>query len=476
MQTHKKINKKTVPLQPFMTRKSDILLASIRNHKTLSNTEMFNLIIRLSIPSVLAQITSTLLFYIDAAMVGSLGAEASASIGIVETTTWLFGSLTSAAAMGFSVQVAHRIGGNDFVGARSVFRQALVITISFASFVAIAGILISPFLPFWLGAGEDIATMASTYFLIFALTLPFYQVHNLSCSMLKCAGNMRIPSMMSILMCIMDATFNYLFIFIFNLGVKGAAMGTALAILFSCCITGWFAIVKSSQLGLFHEKGRWMPTSDVVLKALRISVPMGTQYVLMNVAQVLSTIIVAPLGNISIAANSLAITAESLCYMPGYGVGEAATTLVGQSLGASEYKLCRGFAYRAVTLGMLVMALMGLIMYILAPEMIGIMTPVDEIRILGTKVLRIEAWAEPMFAASIVCIAVFVGAGDTLRPACISLATMWGVRLTLAALLASEYGLPGVWFAMAVELSVRGTLMIARLLNGNWIKVKLNDK
>lgn len=453
-----------------MARKSDILLEKIRNHESFAGSEMLNLIFLLSVPSVLAQITSTLLFYIDAAMVGSLGAEASASVGIIETTTWLFGSMTSAAAMGFSVQVAHRIGANDFTGARSVFRQALVVSVAFAVLVAGLGLAIAPHLPYWLGGGSDIAEKASIYFSIFALSLPFYQVYNLSCSMLRCSGNMLVPSVMSVMMCILDALFNYFFIFKLGLGVPGAALGTSLSIVISCLITAWFAVVRSKVLGLFQEKGRWRPTRPVLRKALKISLPMAAQYIMMNGAQVVSTLIVAPLGNVAIAANSLAITAESLCYMPGYGIGEAATTLVGQSLGAGERTLCRSFAHRAVALGMLIMALMGLIMYVLAPEMIAVMSPVEAIRSLGAEVLRIEAWAEPMFAASIVCYACFVGAGDTLKPACINLGTMWGIRLSLAALLAPHYGLRGVWFGMAVELSMRGLLMLIRLVRGNWYR------
>ena len=119
------------------------------------------------------------------------------------------------------------------------------------------------------------------------------------------------------------------------------------------------------------------------------------------------------MGAAAIAANSFAVTAESLCYMPGYGIGDAATTLIGQSVGARRADLCRSFAKMTVTTGMIVMALMGVVMYVFAPEMIGLLSPVDEIRTLGTEVLRIEAFAEPFFAAAIVSYSVCVGAGDT---------------------------------------------------------------
>ena len=96
-----------------------------------------------------------------------------------------------------------------------------------------------------------------------------------------------------------------------------------------------------------------------------------------------------------------------------------------------------------------VLALMGVVMFVFAPEMIGVLSPVEAIRELGTTVLRIEAFAEPFFAASIVAYSVCVGAGDTLKPALLNLFSIWCVRLTMAALLAPRYGLKGVWFAMA---------------------------
>jgi Na+-driven multidrug efflux pump len=190
----------------------------------------------------------------------------------------------------------------------------------------------------------------------------------------------------------------------------------------------------------------------------------------MGSAQIVSTLIVAPLGTISIAAHSLAITVESLCYMPGYGIAEAATTLVGQGIGAGQRSLTRSFANISVSLGIGVMTLMGILMWVFAPELMSLMSPVGEIISLGTDVLRIEAWAEPMFAAAIVVNGVFIGAGDTMKPAMMSLASMWGVRLTLAATLAPRYGLKGVWTAMAVELTFRGLIFLTRMRFGNWQK------
>lgn len=454
----------------FSSKKSDTLLAKIRNGAQLTGREKLELIVELSIPSMLAQITTVMMFFIDAAMVGHLGAAASASIGLVETTTWLMGSILSAVSLGFSVQVAHFIGANDFTRARQVFRHALVCGVAFSVLMALVGASIHQSLPYWLGGKDDIAPMSSGYFLIFSLTLPAVLLFHLMSAMLKSAGEMHVPSLLSIMMCGLDVAFNYLFIYVLKLGVVGAALGTMSAYFFTVIPMAWQAICKNKIIALRLDRTPFVWMGSYVRNAVKISFPVAVQNILMGSAQVVSTLIVAPLGNVAIAANSFAITAESLCYMPGYGVGDAATTLVGQTYGAGRSDLCKNFAHLTIGVGMLVMAFMGVVMFVFAPEMIGFLSPVEEIRLLGAMVLRIEAFAEPFFAAAIVSYAVCVASGDTLKPAAMSLFSMWCVRLTLAYVLAQSYGLRGVWVAMATELTFRGTIFLLRIRRGSWLK------
>ena len=455
-----------------MARNSEELLAYIRQGRTMTQGEKLRLIVSLSIPSILAQISATVMFFIDAAMVGHLGARATAAIGLVETTTWLMGGLASAANMGFSVQVAHFIGANDFEAARRVLRQALVCCFLWSLILSIGCIAIHTHLPYWLGGSADIAHDASLYFMLIGICGIFFQMEGLAGSMLKCSGNMKIPSALNILMCLMDVAFNYLFIYILDLGVMGAALGTGVAELITAALMLYFLLARSpisiSVSSLLSPLSSFQP--HIVKTAFKIGAPMGLQHLLMGGAQIVSTIIVAPLGTIAIAANSLAITVESLCYMPGFGIAEAATTLVGQGIGAGQRLLTRSFAYMSVGLGMVVMTVMGVLMWIFAPELMGIMSPVEDIIAQGADALRIEAWAEPMFAASIVCNGVFIGAADTIAAAIMSLTSMWAVRLTLAAALAPRFGLRGVWTAMAIELTFRGFIFLVRLFRGNWQK------
>lgn len=456
---------------------SELLLSYIREGRTMTQREKLWLIVSLSIPSILAQISATVMFFIDASMVGHLGAKASAAIGLVESTGWLMGGLASAANMGFSVQVAHFIGANDFEAARRVLRQSLVCCMIWALMISLTSVIIAPFLPYWLGGTEEITHDASVYFAIFGFAGIFFQMEGLAGSMLKCSGNMKIPSMLNIGMCVMDVCFNYLFIYVMDLGVMGAAIGTGVAMLITAALMMYFLLVKSKMLSLIGRPGSFKPKEETIRTAIKIGAPMGLQHMLMGGAYVVSTLIVAPLGTIAIAAHSLAITVESLCYMPGYGIAEAATTLVGQGIGAGQKLLTRSFARMSVGLGIAVMTFMGVLMWIFAPELMSIMSPVEEVITQGTQVLRIEAWAEPMFAAAIVANGVFIGAGDTMVPAAMSLCSMWFVRLTLAASLAPKFGLKGVWSAMAIELIFRGCIFLTRLFKGRWSeKLKMKSE
>lgn len=419
---------------------------------------------------MLAMLSSILMQYIDAAMVGHLGEEPAAAIGLVGTTLWLFWGVCSMVTTGFTVQVAHRVGANDSEGALRVLRQSIVACLIFGAAMAVIGVGISPWLPQWLGGKDTINHDAGLYFAVFAGALPLLTLNYLAGGMLRCVGNMKVPSLVNIGMCLLDVVFNYVFIFIFDLEVLGAAIGTVLAETVSAVAMMYYMWYKQPELKLAGLSGSYRLTKPIIRKAATIAAPMTLEHAVLCGAQIAVTVIVAPLGLAAIAANSFAVTAESLCYMPGYGIGDAATVLTGQSYGAARPNLVKRFGFISVGLGMAVMTLMGAVMWLAAPQLMAIMTPVETIRDLGVQILRIEAWAEPMFAASIVAYGAMVGVGKTLMPALMNFGSIWLVRLPLAWWWSREFGLNGVWMAMALELTFRGLIFLIRLFRTpSWI-------
>lgn len=434
---------------------------------------------------MMAQLSSIMMQYIDASMVGRLGADDSAAVGLVSTSLWLFWGICSAVTMGFSVQVAHRVGAADYTSARKVLRQGITASLIFSVVIAAIGVAISGFLPHWLGGTETVCPKASVYFFVFVAALPLLTMNYLAGGMLRCVGNMKVPGALNVMMCVFDVIFNFFLIFPAHhlsvagmeitlpgagLGVLGAALGTVLAEVITAGAMMYYLCVKEKDICLKGHPGSFRPERQVINKAIKVSAPMTLEHAVICGAQIAITAIVAPLGIMAIAANSFAVTAESLCYMPGYGIADAATTLVGQSHGAGRRDLARRFGYITTGLGMLTMGIMGVLMWFFAPAVMSLMSPVEEICTLGVEALRIEAWAEPMFAASIVAYGAMIGVGDTMIPAAMNFGSIWLVRLPLAALLAPKMGLAGVWTAMCIELTFRGLIFLIRLIRGKWLK------
>ena len=438
-------------------------------------------------PAILEQIMITLVQYVDTAMVGSLGSAATAAVGLTASTTWLFGGLFGASSVGFSVQVAQHLGAGRNEDAKRVTWQALRFTGIFGVLVGLIGVALSFPLPAILQAQEGIRADASLYFRIMACAMPCTLAANMFSAILRCAGDTKTPMILNVLINALNVCLNFLLIYptrtisLFGasfpmwgagLGVGGAAFASALS---TATVSILFMLViffKNSPVRI-SWKQRYPFEKACLLTVWRLGLPIALERSLTSFAQVVITRLIAGVGTVAVAANHLAVTAESLSYMPAFGVATAATTLVGQSIGAGRKDLAKHFARLISWLGIGIMTLGGLVLYIFAPQLIMIFSSEAEVIELGTQVLRIIAFAEPLFGASIVASGALRGAGDSKVPFLLSLATMWGVRVTLSLLLVGPLGLNGVWLAMAAELCARGLVFMIRLYRGRWLNIDL---
>ena len=464
--------------------KKKLDLETVLRQEKQTKKEQIWLVLSLSVPAILAQITSIAMQYIDAGMVGNMGAEATAAIGLVSTSTWLVGGTCVGTAAGFSVQVAQLVGGQREAEARDVLRQGLCALLIFGVLLAALGVAISGNLPVWLGGEAEVLEDASKYFFVYSLGIPFMQMRQLSASVMQCSGDMKTPSFLAGMLCVLDVIFNAFLIFpsrtvsVFGISffmpgaglrVVGAALGSMLSEVVIATIMLFAVCIRSKKMSL-RQPGSWKWKSSTFLAAAKVTLPMTLDHIFVCSAYVVSTLIVAPLGTLAVAANSLAITAESLVYMPGYGIGSAATVIIGQTIGAKRRDLSKTFSRLSVILGVIAMSALAVVMYVLAPNIFGLLTSDGEVARLGTSVLRIELFVEPFYAAAICSNGVFRGAGDTLTPGILNLVSMWGVRIGLAIVLVPMYGLAGYWIAMSVELCFRGIIFVVRMLHGRWLK------
>lgn len=452
--------------------KSHVLLARLQSGKPLSIGEQTSLAWLLALPSIISQLITILMEYVDTAMVGQLGAQASASIGLITTTTWLMSGVCSALSSGFSVLVAHSVGAQNLERTRQILRQAIVFMLIVSCVIGLIGIIISSRLPHWLGGDSTVCGDATAYFFVYSLSMPLWAMNFLMAAMLRSSGNTRIPSVVNVLCCVLNIGFNYLLIFVFGLGVLGAAIGTACAITVSVIVLVVYVVFYSEELSLHNTSGTYRMQSEIIYPALHIGLPIALQQVVFTSAQIVSTLMIAPLGTRAIAAHSFGITIEGLCYMPGFGIGDSATTLIGQSVGAKRSELKRSFALITMGMGIGVMTVLGLFMFFGVSYLMPLMTPDLEVQAMTVEVLRIEAFAEPLYAASIVAYGIFVGLGDTKIPSLMNLMSIWLVRLPLAYFLINTFGLKGFWIAMCTELCFRGLIFSVRLM----IKIRDNNE
>lgn len=439
---------------------TSVLLSRIRNGERLSAREQRALILLLSWPSILAQVSVTVMQLIDAGMVGRLGTAASASIGLVASTTWLINGLTSGAVFGFSVQCAQSIGAKNYQQASSLCRQGLAVILLAGFLFGGIGSLLSFHIPVWLGGEPLVLQDAGAYLLIFCIGLPFSLLNSWAIQMLQAAGDTKIPGLVQVLMCILDVLFNALFIYGLHYGVAGAALGTlASVVCASLFLTFW--VFRINPFLKLPARLHFSRTS--LGRALQIGLPISIEQLITGSSYIAFTRIVSSLGTLAIAANSFAITAESLCYMPAYGCASAATAIIGQCTGAGRKDLCQAMAWRLARIGMGMMVLSGLLLFLFAHGLMAILSPDLQVQDLGSLLLRMEAFAEPMYGASIVITGILRGKGDTLWPACLNFLSIWCIRIPLAWILSRHLGLAGAWIAMNIELNLRGLLFLGRL-------------
>ena len=460
------------------------LSARMRQGEDIPLSQTAQVVLALSLPSILQQMVVTAMEYIDAAMVGHIGAEATAAIGIVSSSTWLLHGVLVGLYTAFSIQIAQYLGADRQEDARGVLRQSMLFNLILGLGAAAFGIGISRFLPGWLGADPSMQANASAYFAIWSAALPFTMAMGMYTAQLRATGDALTPGLISVLVCVLDIVFNFFLInpsrtlVLFGrtvtvwgagLGVPGAALGTALSDVVGGLLALAILLLRDGPLCI-RRPGSWKITRSCLMNLWRVGAPLAAERAALSSAQVVLVRIVSGLGTVAIAANSLGVSAEGLCYMAGYGIQDASIALIGQAVGANRRDMSKRFAWLCTLMGMGIMALSGAGLWLFAPALMGIFTADAAVIALGARVLRIEAFAEPMFGASIVASGAMQGAGDSTACFVLNLVSMWGIRLTLASLLAPRFGLVGVWGAMCCELCIRGLLFLVRLARGKWLE------
>lgn len=456
--------------------------------KLLKDQATLHKIKQLAIPSIIEQALATVVMYVDTAMVGAIGANASAAVGLTATFNWLVYSPLWAFGVGFLAVISQALGANEKEKAKKASMHALYTSVVLGIGLMAITLAITPYLPIWLGAKEEIQRDASIYFGIICVPMLFRSISIIFGSVLRSSGDMRTPMFVNGIVNGLNIILNYFLIgstTAINIGtfylvvprlgwgVAGAAIATAISVTFGGVLMLW-AYFNNRELSCFGEKLYF--DRNLMRDVFAISLPVTMERVAHCSGQVVFTSLVAKLGTVSIAAHTIAITAEEAFYIPGYGMQAAAATLAGNAVGEKNEEKLMQTSKTIMLLACLAMTVMGTILFVFANSIMGIFTPDMEVIHQGAMALRIVAVSEPLFGILIILEGVFNGVGDTKVPFFVSTFTMWGIRLlfTYIAIVYCNAGLNMVWICMVIDNVVRCFIYALRFNSIGWRKKFVN--
>lgn len=442
---------------------------------------------RLALPAILEQILLTLISYADTAMVGSLGPAATAAVGLIAPVTWLIGGVLQGVGVGYSVLVAHAIGARDIARARHVIVQSVLAILLCGSGMLALFLGLSPIIPRWLGAKPEVLPEATAYLKIYSLSLLPNACMCVLGPIIRCMGSAKLPLVFNTLANFLNIALNFLLIYPTReiwgytvwgagMGVAGAAWGTTISITIAGIAMLLIFFKRKDEFRLSIRED-WHPDRQVICQAARLGLPYIVERSAINLGMLVTTRIISDVGTIAVAANHIAVTAEGLCYLPAYGISSAATTLVGQSVGAKDAEGADKYGILAEIWGFGLCAVTGAALFVTAPWLASLFNENPLVVAEATLVLRIVAPIEPFFASFIVLSGALRGAGDTRFPMFLCLGSMWCVRILFSFILVNGFGLglAGAWSAMAADLLLRGTVCIFRWRSGRWKKYALKE-
>ena len=446
--------------------------------KQKNNSIALSAILRLAWPAVVQEALAVVVAYADTAMVGALGAEASAAVGLTGGFNWLIMSLAAAIGVGVLSVCAQADGAGDDALVQRAGQQALVLTI--ATGLLLMGIMfgVSPWLATWLGGDPAIRAEATAYFRIIASVQVFRTATMVLGSALRGVSDMRTPMLVGVLCNVVNIVLNFLFIYPtreiggitvwgLGLGVKGAAIATAISFVVGGSVL-FVKYLRCPRFGFFTSGIRF--DAAVLRRCLSIGLPAAVQRGVICMGHTVFGSLIARLGVVSLAAHTIAIQAEQAFYIPGYGFQSAAATLAGNAIGERNEKKLRRTNFLICTLAGSLLLAAGILLFLFAPTLMRLFTPDPAVIELGAAVLRIVSLSEPIFGIMVILEGTFNGMGDTKAPVVFAIITMWGVRIFGSFLLLrfADAGLRAVWVMMVLDNVLRCTMLLTRFLRGGW--------
>lgn len=427
------------------------------------NTSLFRTLVLLSIPTVLEQVLSTLLQYVDTAMVGHLGEQATAAVSTTTTITWLVNSVPGAIGTAVLVLISRAAGAGDKAQVKKLAEQGLFLAVSAGVALTGVSLALSPWIPVWMGAEAAVQPNASRYFFIVSVPLLFRCVSSVMGSALRGVQNTKTPMLISVVENGLNILLNSILIYGLDLGVTGAAIASAVAYTLSGVLM-FAACRKNKQL---CWQWRTFSLSPKLLKACaNLGVPVLGSSMVSCLGYVVFASLVSGMGTTVFAAHSIAVTAETIFYVPGYGLRTAASTLIGNARGEGNTEKLKSVARLSVLLTVGMMCISGVALFFGAQALMRLFSPSAAVVELGAQMLRLVALSEPFYGLMIVLEGIFYGLGRTRYAFFAEAFGMWCVRILFTALCVNVWGLGlrAVWYCMIADNVCKAVLFAVPFL------------
>lgn len=418
----------------------------IKNRKN----ETFRILLFLALPTMLEHLLSTLMQYVDTAMVGRLGADATAAVSTTTTITWLTGSLSAAVAVSCMTMIATAIGARDTERVRKIASQSVLLAVLTGGLIMIVSIVLSPVIPVWMGIDVSVQKAASDYFLIISIPAIFRSLSIILSSAVRATHDTKNPMIISLSSNALNVVLNAVLIYGLHLDVIGAALATAI----STVVSGVWMLVLFIRTDVLRFSRRDLkPDKEILSENAKLSLPVLATAFTSCMGYVVFAGMITGLGKVIFAAHSIAVTAEELFYLPGYGLRSATQTLVGNSIGERDRNKFRGVSRAGIVITVVLMTFSGLLLFVCSYPLMCVFTSSEEVARTGAYVLKMVAFTEPFFGLQVVLEGIFYGVGKTRFPFLVDTLSMWGIRILFTFLCVNVWGLGlrSVWICMIAD-------------------------
>ncbi len=461
-------------VRSFVSRINAFRHPAVEGEPVSLNRQLFNL----AWPSLVENLLQTMLGFVDLVFVGQLGADAIAGVGLGNQLMVLLQVAFMGLSVGNQALVARAIGAGDKPYAQRIAKQSLIIALVLSLGIAAIGMVFSDSIIAVMGATPDVTAIGGSFLRIVSTFSIVIGVMLIGGGTLRGSGDTRTPMLITGVINIINIVLDYLLIFgnfgFPQLGPVGSAVATTVArAVGAVCIL--YVLFKRGSVLKLPTRGGWGFQRDVVERILNIGWPAAAEQIIFQLGFLTFSAIAIFLGTDDLAAQQVAFNIANFSILPAFAFGVAATTLVGQNLGARNPDRAEASAIQALKSGLVWMCAMGVGFYIWRNFLVSIYTDDPTVIRLGEMCVTFIAFAQPLQAVSVVLASALRGAGDTRATLVFTSIGVWVVRVGVGYLMGIVFGLGlfGVWVGWIADFVTRATLIAWRFHGARWKNLRV---